>query len=196
MREIRSEVMEAIQEQDGKTMNRALSRFGHALTGGTLLAVSCLISYWIATTLLSRGYSVSRDNVLLGGMWASIATIFVFRQTYDESARAALSRTLATLLSFSLCLGYFLVLPFHVLGMVMVIGLGSVILTLAHRTEHIITTGITTAVVFVVAGISPEHAWIQPVLRLVDTAVGIAVGLAISWVSLAIGFNPASRREA
>jgi hypothetical protein len=188
--------MEAVQQQDRKAVNNALARLGQALTGGTLLAISCLISYWIVTNILSREYSVSRDNVLLGGMWAAIATIFVFRQTYDQSARAALSRTLATLLSFILCLGYFLVLPFHVLGMVVVIGLGSIILTLARRTEDIITTGITTTVVFVVAGISPEHAWTQPILRLADTAVGISVGLAMSRVSLAIGFIPASRSEA
>jgi hypothetical protein len=188
--------MDAIHEQDGKTMKSTLSRFGQALTGGTLLAISCLISYWIVTNILSRGYSVSRDNVLLGGMWSAIATIFVFRQTYDQSTRAAFSRTLATLLSFILCLGYFLVLPFHVLGMVVVIGLGSIILTLARRAEAIITTGITTAVVFVVAGISPEHPWTQPILRLVDTAVGISVGLGMSWVSFAIGFIPGSRGEA
>jgi len=38
----------------------------------------------------------------------------------------------------------------------------------------------------VVAGISPEHAWKQPILRLVDTAVGIGVGIAAAWISLSI----------
>jgi hypothetical protein len=45
--------------------------------------------------------------------------------------------------------------------------------------------------VFVVAGISPGAAWIQPILRLVDTAVGILVGLLASRVGLALGLAPA-----
>ena len=39
------------------------------------------------------------------------------------------------------------------------------------------TTGITTAVVMVVAAMSPQDAWLQPLLRLIDTVVGIAVGI-------------------
>ena len=188
--------MEAIHEQDGKRTNSGLPRLGRAIAVATLLAISCLVSYWIVTNILSREYSVSRDNELLGGMWAAIATIFVFRQSYDQSVRAALSRTLATLLSFILCLGYFLAFPFHVLGMAIVIGISSIILTVIRRTEDIITAGITTAVVFVVAGITPEHAWIQPILRLGDTAVGILVGLVVSWIGLAMGLSPASQSEA
>jgi multisubunit Na+/H+ antiporter MnhB subunit len=49
-----------------------------------------------------------------------------------------------------------------------------------------ITTGITTAVVMVVAGISPQHAWKQPILRLVDTVVGIGVGMVAARISLII----------
>jgi hypothetical protein len=35
-----------------------------------------------------------------------------------------------------------------------------------------------------VAGISPQHAWIQPILRLVDTVVGIGVGIVAARISL------------
>lgn len=188
--------MEVLQKQDGSIVNGGLLRFGQAAGVSTVLAIACLISYSIITNILSREYFVSRSNELLGGMWAAIATIFVFRQSYDQSARAALTRTSATLLSFILCLAYFLVFPFHVLGMAIVIGISSIILTFARRTEDIITAGITTAVVFVVAGISPGHAWIQPILRLADTAVGVLVGLAASWISLTMGLSSASRSEA
>jgi uncharacterized membrane protein YccC len=47
-----------------------------------------------------------------------------------------------------------------------------------------ITASITTTVVLVVAGISPEHAWKQPILRLIDTVVGIVVGIAGGWIAL------------
>jgi hypothetical protein len=35
----------------------------------------------------------------------------------------------------------------------------------------------------VVAALSPHDAWRQPVLRLADTAVGVAVGVAVAWLS-------------
>jgi uncharacterized membrane protein YccC len=44
-------------------------------------------------------------------------------------------------------------------------------------------TAITTAVVLVVAIISPEHAWQQPLLRFADTVIGIAVGLCCRWMT-------------
>jgi uncharacterized membrane protein YccC len=116
-------------------------------------------------------------------MWAVIATIFVFRYCYGESMRAALSRTSATLLSFALCLVYLLIFPFRVWGLVLLIAIAAIVLDLIGRSEDIITAGITTAVVIVVAGISPEHAWKQPILRLIDTMVGIAVGMAGAWTA-------------
>jgi hypothetical protein len=50
------------------------------------------------------------------------------------------------------------------------------------RRDDIVTTGITTTVVMVVAAMSPQHAWQQPLLRLADTVVGIAVGVASKWI--------------
>jgi uncharacterized membrane protein YgaE (UPF0421/DUF939 family) len=111
-------------------------------------------------------------------MWAVfIATIFVFRLSYEESERAALSRISVTVLSFVLCLLYLLIFPFRPLGMAVLIGIGSVVLSLMGRSEVIITAGIPTAVVMVVAGFSPQHAWKQPILRLLDTIVGVGVGV-------------------
>lgn len=90
---------------------------------------------------------------------------------------AAASRSVATLLSFALCLIYLLILPFHPVGLVVLIGIGTLMLSLIRRFGEIITVGITTTVVMVVAAISPHDAWQQPILRLADTAVGVAVGL-------------------
>jgi hypothetical protein len=55
-------------------------------------------------------------------------------------------------------------------------------LALLHRRDDIVTAGITTAVVMVVAAASPEDAWRQPLLRFADTIVGIAFGAACKWV--------------
>ena len=39
----------------------------------------------------------------------------------------------------------------------------------------------------VVAGISPYEAWKQPILRLLDTADGVFVGLLVAWIGRHIG---------
>jgi uncharacterized membrane protein YccC len=148
-----------------------------AVIHSTALAVACYVSYWLITHALARVYPLSAADGLLGGMWAVIATVFVYRTSHMEDFAAAASRGIATLLSFALCLIYLLIWPFHPLGLVVLIGLGTLILTLIGRPGDIITTGITTAVVMVVAAISPHDAWQQPILRLVDTAIGVAVGL-------------------
>ena len=170
-------------------MARGSTQRADAVLHGFALSIWCVISFELITHVLAHIYSISRDDDLLGGMWAVVATIFVYRYSRAQSLSAALSRTSATLLSFVLCLGYLLILPFHLLGMAGLIGIGAVVMTLIGRPDDIITTGITTAVVMVVAGISPHHAWLQPILRLVDTAVGIAVGVVASWVSLKVASN-------
>jgi hypothetical protein len=56
--------------------------------------------------------------------------------------------------------------------------IGSVVLALLGRRDDIITKGIATAVVTVVAAMSPADAWQQPLQRLGHTMVGVAVGVA------------------
>ena len=59
---------------------------------------------------------------------------------------------------------------------------GCLAVMLLGRRDEIITTGITTIVVIVVAIISPTDAWRQPLLRFLDTVVGIAVGMMFDWI--------------
>ena len=67
--------------------------------------------------------------------------------------------------------------------MAVVIGLGTIVMILLGRQEDIVTTGITTTVVLVAAALSTQPAWHQPILRLVDTLVGIAVGVLFKWLA-------------
>jgi uncharacterized membrane protein YgaE (UPF0421/DUF939 family) len=158
-----------------------LSRSSHAALSGTALALAALVSYELTTRILTSAIS-SRDDQMLGGMWSVVATLFVCRQSYNESVSAALSRTAATSLSFILCLGYLLLFPFSSWGMAVLIAIGAVILIMIGRPGDVITASITTAVVMVVAGISPQHAWSQPILRLFDTLIGVAVGITAVWI--------------
>jgi uncharacterized membrane protein YccC len=144
------------------------------------MAIACLITYWIMTHTLSRFVDESSD--FLGGMWAVVATVFVFRETRLRSLSAGIARLIATCVSFALCLLYLLLFPFTPVGMAALIGLGTLVMALLGRRDDIVTVGITTVVVMVVAAMSPVDAWQQPLLRLADTMVGIAVGVACKWV--------------
>jgi uncharacterized membrane protein YgaE (UPF0421/DUF939 family) len=153
-----------------------------AVADSVVLGLACLLTYWLAAKVLSLVYSVSADDDALGGMWAVIATVFVFRDTYDKSLTAALSRVAATLVSFALCLAYLAFLPFHLWGLALLVGLSVLVARLIGRPDDAITAAITTAVVLVVARVSPHDAWLQPILRLADTVIGVAVGLAAAWL--------------
>jgi uncharacterized membrane protein YgaE (UPF0421/DUF939 family) len=50
-----------------------------------------------------------------------------------------------------------------------------------NRRDDIAKSGITT-VVMVVAAMSPRDAWLEPLLRFLDTVVGIAVGITCVWL--------------
>jgi hypothetical protein len=151
-----------------------------ALVDGFVLTIAALASYLLAAHALAQIHSVSEADDKLGGMCAVIAAVFVCRFGRQESVSAAYIRTIATFVSFALCLAYLLILPFHPLGMAVLVGLGTVLLKLIGQDKDVITAGITTAVVMIVADLSPEP-WQQPILRLVDTMVGVAVGLAAVW---------------
>ena len=155
------------------------------------MALACLISYSLTTRVLSP--FVAEPDTLLGGMWATVATLFVFRDTRASSLAAGISRLIATGVSLALCLAYLLVLPFHPAGLAVLLGAGTLILMALSRRDDIITTGITTTVVMVVAALSPQNAWHQPLLRLADTVVGIAVGVACKWVASFLYFRLAGK---
>jgi uncharacterized membrane protein YccC len=148
------------------------------------MTIACAISYWAITHALQP--LTDRDSDLLGGMWAVAATVFVFRESRQDSFSAGMARLIATCVSFALCLLYLLVLPFTTLGMAALLGIGTLVMMLLNRRGDIVTTGITTAVVMVVAAISPLNAWHQPLLRLIDTVVGIAVGVACKWIASSV----------
>ena len=161
------------------------------------MALACLISFWIMTHLLNT--VVVRDDDLLGGMWAAVATAFVFRDTggtqalvFPDTARASFSagvaRLVATSVSFALCLVYLSLARPSASGMALVLAVGTVVLILIGRRDEIITTAITTIVVIVVAILNPADAFSQPLLRLMDTVVGIAVGVACS-LAVAVAFR-------
>jgi hypothetical protein len=157
-----------------------------AIVECVVLAVACLITYELATSALSHVYSASRDDDLLGGMWAVLATIFVLRDSFGKSVAAAVSRMAATSVSFVLCLIYLAFLPFHAWALAVLVGASALAVMLLGRPGDAVTAGITTAVIMVVAAVSPQHAWQQPILRLADTIVGVTVGAMGAWAGIRV----------
>lgn len=146
--------------------------------------LACLISYLLVAKLLSRVYALSRADDLIGALWAVIATVFVFRDSYQHSMSAAVSRVAATTVSFALCLAYLAFLPFHVWALALLIGVSVLAVNVIGRPGDAATAAITTAVVLVAGAVSPQHAWQQPILRLADTISGVAVGVTAAWLGL------------
>ncbi len=145
------------------------------------LTIASLIAYVITYYILEP--FVNQPNDFLGGMWATIATVFVFREARNASLRAAAARFFATGVSFVLTFVYLLLLPFSPVGMAVIIGIGTVVVMLLGRRDDVVTTGITTAVIMVVAGMGPASlGWTIPPLRLLDTVIGIVVSLGCWWI--------------
>jgi uncharacterized membrane protein YccC len=157
------------------------------------MGIVCAISYWTMTYALAS--MVGMDSDLLGGMWSAVATLFVFRGSRDDSLSAGASRLVATGVSFALCLPYLWVFPFTVPGLAALIGIGTLAMMLLGRQDDIVTTGITTVVVMVVAAISPTDAWQQPILRLADTVVGVGIGVGGKWVASYLYFRTVGTRS-
>src|SRR5579863_2053781 len=77
------------------TMPAVLPRSEGRLSRGDVayavqLMIACLLSYLATTHLV--GPLTTQGNRLLGGMWAVVATIFVFKDAQSPDVSAALSR--------------------------------------------------------------------------------------------------------
>lgn len=152
------------------------------------LALASLIAYLVDTYALAS--FVDHANNLLGGMWATVATIYVFKQAREQRLRAGIGRFFATSVSFVLTLVYLVFLPFSPVGMAGVIGIGTLLVIGLGRRDDVTLTAITTTVIMVVAAVGPTSAgWAIPLLRLGDTVIGIVVGLGFWWL-LTMLFHP------
>ncbi len=145
------------------------------------MAVACLITYWFAVFLLP--HLVSRPSTTVGVLWAVISTVFVYKDTRARSLSAGILRLLATFVSFALCMIYLWLLPATAIGMAALIAIGALLLILVGWRDEMGLTAITIAVIMIIAASDPQDAWRQPLLRLVDTIAGIAVGVACKWVA-------------
>jgi uncharacterized membrane protein YccC len=145
-----------------------------------LLGVACVVTWWASNVQFYGHFNA--DTALLGSMWAVIATIFVLRENHARSLSAGLVRILATVSSAILCSLYFLLLPFSPIGLSVLVALSYLVANAFDRPDDAMTAGITITVVMVVGALNPEKAWLEPLLRLVDTLIGAAVAIAAAFL--------------
>src|SRR5262245_30933959 len=145
------------------------------------MAVACLITSWVMIFLLSR--LVGWHSTSVGVLWAVISTVFVYKDTRTRSLSAGISRLIATFAGFALCLIYLSLLPATTIGMGALIAIGVLLMIIIGRRDETGLTAITIAIIMIVAASNPQDAWLLPLLRLVDTLVGISVGVACKWVA-------------
>jgi uncharacterized membrane protein YgaE (UPF0421/DUF939 family) len=157
------------------------------------MAAAAVITYCLMTFIIPLLVNRPADSV--GVLWAVISTVFVFRDTRARSLSAGLSRLVATFVSFALCLMYLVLFPANPLAMMALITIGTLLMMLLGRPDDIGLTAVTTAVVLIVAASVSQDAWQQPLLRLMDTIVGVAVGVACKWIASFL-FNRAVGAEA
>jgi hypothetical protein len=153
-----------------------------ALLDAVILATGSAATYLLVTDVLSRLYFISKTDDLIGALWAVISFIVVNRGSYRSSVVAGVSRMVGTSVSFLLCLLYLAFLPFHVWALAVLVGAGGLVVTLAGRPQDAGIAAIATTVIMVVAAVNPHDAWKQPILRLADTAIGVAIGVATAWI--------------
>jgi hypothetical protein len=134
--------------------------------------------------MLPHMLSVSRDGDLFGGMWAVVAAVFVYRHSYGRGCCRCLiphgrNRT-------ELCPLFYLSALFPV----PLLGNGHAdwnrgcrdVFTRStgrrnhHRNHDCGRDG--------VGAISPDQAWKEPILRMVDTIARVAVRVLGAWISL------------
>jgi uncharacterized membrane protein YccC len=145
------------------------------------MAVACLITYWVMAFLLPHWFGWPSTSV--GVLWAVISTVFVYKDSRAHSLSAGISRLITTFASFALCLVYLWLLPATVIGMAALIAIGVLLMILIDRRDETGLTAITIAVIMIVAASNPQNPELQPILRLVDTVVGITVGVACKWIN-------------
>jgi uncharacterized membrane protein YgaE (UPF0421/DUF939 family) len=151
------------------------------------MAIACLVTSWVMIFLLPR--LVGWHSTSVGVLWAVISTVFVYKDTRTHSLSAGMSRLIATFAGFALCLIYLSLLPATTIGMGALITVGVLLMIISGRPDETGLTAITIAVIMIVATNNPQDAWLQPLLRLVDTLIGISIGVACKWVASFVIFK-------
>lgn len=117
-------------------------------------------------------------------MWAVISAIIVIESSHSETFVSARNRILGTIVGALVSGIYLFLFPFSVIGFTVAIGIGVLICYLFRIPKAVKLTGITIAVVIIVATIDKDlHPFVNAGLRLAESAIGTGMAIIVALVS-------------
>jgi len=139
------------------------------------IALACLAAYVIGfqVTALFPGYLPK-----IGGLWSAISAVVVTQSTRQETTSQASLRMLGSAIGAITSAAYLLLLPFHPLGMAVVIFATVTICTALRIPSHARLAAITVLVVMVTASFDPRlNPLLNALLRLIESGIGTGVAV-------------------
>lgn len=163
-------------------MKAAISRILHKvdLTMAVAKSIAVLVSYLTGFYLTGSFHDESR---YFGAMLAGIASVVALQADIKTSIKQGWLRVLGTFIGATIATAYLLIFPFSVAGFIVTV----FILEIACMMLSIPDNGkMATIALIVIMLISQKNPDIPPIvnssLRFLETAVGVAIGIAMAWL--------------
>jgi uncharacterized membrane protein YccC len=148
--------------------------------------VGVVAACYAAISLVLGPVPVSVADLGLGRMWSVVAGVFVFHLASTELRRQAVVRVSATVVSVLVCLGYLAVARTTWWGLSIAVAVSAAVPLVYGRRSDAVTAAITSTVILQVAATTHDVRTVIPLLRLLDTVVGTAVGLVVGGLVAAV----------
>lgn len=139
------------------------------------VALAALLAYGIgfSFTSLFPGYLPK-----IGALWSAISAIVVTQISREETTASASLRIQGSAIGAATSALYLALMPFHPLGMALVIAVTGVICAALNRAAYIRLAAITVIVVMVTASLNPAlNPGLNALLRFVESCIGTGVAV-------------------
>ncbi len=124
---------------------------------------------------------------LVGGLWAVISAIIILEVTDAETYNSAKNRIIGTFIGAVVSGTYLFFFSFTFFGYLVAIVVGVLVCIIFGVPQSVKLSGITISVVMIVSTIAKDlHPFINAGLRFVESAIGMGVAIAVSFIYIYI----------
>ena len=153
-----------------------------------LLACQTVLAVVIAYLL---GFGLNQlfhlGNSVIGGLWCAISGILMIQTLMQESFKMGWSRLWGSLVGGIISAIVATFTGYHIWSLCVCIFLTVVAVKLCRIQSTLRIAGITVVVVMIIGMATPNvPAWQNSLMRVVESAMGITVGISIVWLCLPI----------
>lgn len=144
-------------------------------------SVAVLLSYWLGSFLTFR---IHENTAYIGAMLACTSAIVVLqKEDLKGSFRIAWLRVVGTFIGAVMAIGYLLLFPFSVLGMVIAVFVLDLICMMLGVPDNGKMAAVTLVIILIVSIYSTNLSPIlNGTLRFLESAIGTSIGLCMVWV--------------